>query len=354
MKKKLLPSSLMAIIVTLVSIASNSNAQLVTITETHQLPAIGDSIHYVDANSFGFDPTGVGPVTAKVWDESALLNAGTTYDFFYVDPATITGYGVDSFPAATIARGESGATGYFYYQNTINNINRIGWFGDTTNYGIYENQTFATEFHFPITAGNTVTSTYHGRYARFNVGEDSVKIETASLIINADMQGILMLPTGTFSDVLRLHVLESFHIVTYLFGFPVQDNLIEDDYVYWFEDTILQPILISGVTSVDGNAQTPVLRYQPIVTPTGIAENNIQNTTISPNPSNGKFTIKNYDALFGNYSLEVYNVLGEKIKFAELKQQSLDEIDISDSPKGIYFIKVYSGQKMQIEKIVIQ
>ncbi|MEP7169033.1 MAG: T9SS type A sorting domain-containing protein [Bacteroidota bacterium] len=353
MKKIFLPLSLISI-VTFVSFASNANAQLVTITETHQLPAFGDTIHYVDANSFGFDATGVGPVTAKIWDESALLNAGTTYDFFYVDPATISGFGVDSFPTATIARGESGAAGYFYYQNTINNINRIGWFGGNSNYGIYENGTFATEFHFPITAGNTVTSTYNGRYAPFNLGEDSVKIEMGSLIVNADMQGIMMLPTGTFSDVLRLHVLESFHIVTYFLGVPALDNLVQDDYIYWFEDSILQPILVSGVTTVDGNPQTPVLRYQPISTPTGIAENNIQLSTISPNPSNGKFIIKNYDVLLGNYNLEIYNLLGEKVRYSESQSQGTVEIDISNSPKGIYFVKIYSEQKMQVEKIVLQ
>ncbi|MBK7653029.1 MAG: hypothetical protein IPJ20_23050 [Flammeovirgaceae bacterium] len=36
---------------------STTSAQLITISETNQLPAIGDTVHYVNANSFGFDPT---------------------------------------------------------------------------------------------------------------------------------------------------------------------------------------------------------------------------------------------------------------------------------------------------------
>ncbi|HKR03347.1 MAG TPA: T9SS type A sorting domain-containing protein [Bacteroidia bacterium] len=355
MKKKLLALTSILFITTTVFNAFNANAQLVTISETHQLPAYGDTIHYVDANSFGFDPTGTGPVTAKIWDNSALLNAGTTYDFFYVDPGSIAGNGIDSFPFANMARGESGATGYFYYQNTINNINRIGWFGSTSNYGIYEDMTVATEFHFPITAGQTVTSAYHGRYAPFNLGEDSVTIESGTVTINADMQGTMILPTGAFTDVLRLHVLENFRIKVYLIGVPLIDYLVSDDYYYWFEDTILQPIIISGVTTVDGTPQTPVLRYQPIPgSTTGIADNNIVTPNISPNPSNGKFTIKNYDAGFANYNLEIYNAVGEKIHFTESKQQTSVEIDITGSPKGIYFLKIYSAQKMRMEKIVIQ
>jgi hypothetical protein len=356
MKKKLLALTSILFITATVFNAFNANAQLVTISETHQLPVFGDTIHYVDANSFGFDPTGVGPVTAKVWDNSALLNAGTTYDFFYVDPATITGNGVDSFPFATIARGESGATGYFYYQNTTNNINRIGWFGSNSNFGIYENQTFATEFHFPITAGNTVTSSYNGRYAPFNLGEDSVKIEMGSLIINADMQGIMMLPTGTFNDVLRLHVLETFHIVTYLFGFPAQDNVITDDYFYWFSDTILQPILVSGVTSVDGNPQTPVLRYQPISTSTGIAENNIEIANLYPNPSSGIFNLTLKNNFAEKAELTVADVTGRivfKETINEKSRKSNFIIDLGKNPDSVYFLRIKSANTNTTKKLLL-
>jgi hypothetical protein len=342
-------------IITAVAFAGfNANAQLVTITETNQIPAFGDTIHYVDANSFGFDATGTGPVTNKLWDNSALLNAGTTYDFFYVDPSTITGMGVDSFPTANIARGESGATGYFYYENTPNDLNRIGLFVSASNYGIYEDMTFATEFHFPITAGNTVNSAYHGRYAPFNLGEDSVTIENGTLSINADMQGTLMLPTGTFTNVLRLHVLENFRIKVYLIGVPLIDYLITDDYYYWFHENTLQPILVSGVTTIDGTTQTPVLRYQPVAGTSGIEAYNTGATDVYPNPSNGKFTFKNDAVPFADYNLEIYNAIGEKIQCAESKLQGSTEIDLSTYPKGIYFLKIYSEQKMRTEKIVIQ
>ncbi len=356
MKKNLLTLTSVLFIIAITFFAPYANAQLVTISETHQLPAIGDTLHYVDANTFGFDATGTGPVTAKVWDESALLYAGTTYDFYYVDPASVpTGFGNDSFPTATIARGESGAAGYFYYQNTINNIDRIGWYLSTSNYGIYESGTVATEFHFPITAGQTVSSSYHGRFAPFNLGEDSVKLEMGSLTINADMQGILMLPTGTFTDVLRIHGVETFHIVTYFLGVPAIDNLIQDDYYYWFVDSILQPILIYGITTVDGTQQTPVLRYQPFPgSTTGIAQNTVEASGISPNPSNGKFILKNYTSGFENSYLEIYNVVGEKINFSLSKLPASVQIDLSKSPKGIYFVKIFSGEKVRIEKIIIQ
>ncbi|MFH0866449.1 MAG: T9SS type A sorting domain-containing protein [Bacteroidota bacterium] len=349
MKKLFTTSFLTAILF----IAFNANAQLITISETHQLPVIGDSIHYVDANSFGFDAVGVGPVTAKVWDLSALMNAGTTFDFVYVDPTTIpVNLGRDSFPAATIARGQSDAPGYFYYQNTANDINRLGWFSSITNYGVYKNGTIATEFHFPITSGQNFNSTYNGNFAPFNVGEDSVRITDGTLTISADMQGQMILPTGTFNGVLRMHVIESFHIKTYMMGTVVQDNVISDDYYYWFTDTILQPLFIFGITTVDGTAQPTVLRYQPILSSASITSFNIENLNIYPNPaSDAVHVIIPSSHMSVNY--ELYDVLGKMIKTNMLNQYD-NIIDLTSFPKGTYTIKVYSDSGLITRKLLIE
>ncbi|PJC62934.1 MAG: hypothetical protein CO022_01870, partial [Flavobacteriales bacterium CG_4_9_14_0_2_um_filter_32_27] len=51
-------------------------------------------------------------------------------------------------------------------------------------------------------------------------------------------------------------------------------------------------------------------------------------------------------------SLQIYNVLGEKV----IQHKNINEIDIdlSNSPKGIYFVKVYDGTKIYTQKIVVQ
>ncbi len=332
-------------------VAFNANAQLVTINETHQMPTIGDSIHYLDANTFGFDALGVGPVTAKVWDFSALMNTGSSVDFTYVDPSTLTpADGKDSFPTATIARAESAAPGYFYYENTTNNINRIGAYVSVSNHMIYKGGTVATEFHFPITAGGSYNSTYYGRYSTLGAGEDSVTVESGTLSISADMQGQMILPTGTFNQSLRLHVIESFHIKAYIFGMAAVDYLVSDDYYYWFVDTILQPLVIYGITTVDGTAQAPVLRYQPISSPTTITNNNIELINLYPNPTNGIFTVKsganNID------KIEVLNSLGQII-YQNLKPQNNLKIDLSKYSKGEYFVKTYTKDNFYINKIAL-
>jgi hypothetical protein len=334
--------------------AIKTSAQLVTISATHQLPAIGDTIRYVDANTFGFNQNGTGPVTNTLWDNALLMNAGTNYIFFYEDPATITGNGVDSFPGATLARGESGAAGYFYYQNTANDINRIGWYSSASNYGVYNAGTYATEFHFPMTAGQTVNSSYSGRYAPFGLGEDSCTLESGSLAINADQQGTLILPTGTFTNVLRIHAIETFHIKIYMMGVPVIDYLVSDDYYYWFHDTIKQPLLTYGITTIDGTAQTPVLRYQPISGTTGLSQLAQQNEiNISPNPSSGQFLISDF-SLTQAGNIEIYNAVGQKVNFNITSVGNNTLVKLLNNTKGVYLIKLMNQQSVLTRKVVVE
>jgi Secretion system C-terminal sorting domain len=75
--------------------------------------------------------------------------------------------------------------------------------------------------------------------------------------------------------------------------------------------------------------------------------------TIFPNPSNGKIQIKGLAA--DVQSLEIYNLVGEKIAaFTNIKQQIANEIDLTGSAPGIYFVKIYNGEKIYSKKFVIQ
>jgi len=78
---------------------------------------------------------------------------------------------------------------------------------------------------------------------------------------------------------------------------------------------------------------------------------------IIPNPSNdGLFycMIKNNVSAKGNVAINISSVLGEIIYTSNNVHSLSSVIDISSHPKGIYFVKVQSGDNVYTEKVVVQ
>src|SRR6185312_361616 len=68
--------------------------------------------------------------------------------------------------------------------------------------------------------------------------------------------------------------------------------------------------------------------------------------TVYPNPSNGIFTLSlsHPELVSGTQTIEIYNVLGERVYNAMLKQVQHDfEIDLSSQPNGVYFYRVIAN-----------
>lgn len=117
--------------------------------------------------------------------------------------------------------------------------------------------------------------------------------------------------------------------------------------------------VLYSAASLDMNPKAHSILWVDDVTvtlPTGIeeglgAENNIE---IFPNPSNGNFSVAHQTNNNKLQTVEVYNVIGELIWSETNKNRSTFNINISQSPKGIYFVKFNDGEKTTTEKIVVQ
>lgn len=117
-------------------------------------------------------------------------------------------------------------------------------------------------------------------------------------------------------------------------------------------------VLISS-SSLDKNPKAGSILWlddASVTLPTGVnelmgTENNIE---IFPNPSNGVFTIRSQTVNNEEQYLEVYNILGKKIHTSEKSKLSAYTVDLSQQPKGVYFVKVYRGEMCTTRKIVMQ
>ncbi len=89
---------------------------------------------------------------------------------------------------------------------------------------------------------------------------------------------------------------------------------------------------------------------------TGINEVQEKSTfSVSPNPSNGIFSIQNLGEGISN--IAVFNLLGERVyQFSNnsIANGAQTEIDLSTKPKGIYFIQVTSGKSVTNKKIILE
>ncbi len=87
--------------------------------------------------------------------------------------------------------------------------------------------------------------------------------------------------------------------------------------------------------------------------------NNLDNQTINilvyPNPAKGEFEFLTENGLFAGKSIEVYNVIGEKIFSQTLMNKNKFLINLTSQPNGVYFYKLVSenGSIMQNGRLLI-
>ena len=75
--------------------------------------------------------------------------------------------------------------------------------------------------------------------------------------------------------------------------------------------------------------------------------------SISPNPSPGKFTIR-FAQYLSKVSIEIYNSIGEKVWNENICNESKKEIKLNNISNGIYFVKVFDGERSYCKKLIIE
>lgn len=101
------------------------------------------------------------------------------------------------------------------------------------------------------------------------------------------------------------------------------------------------------------DSHIPVQVMSLCTTPSAIRTLSEPIISISPNPSDGIFLLTLDDMQLSKGSLEVYNVLGEKV-YATNQLQAQMRLDLSGFAKGLYVLKVNNGIKSSTKRIVLQ
>lgn len=324
MKKQLL--NLMTGSLILASFASIAQPSL---TGTAVNPTIGESFTYTTCTTyFNQGPAGAN----QTWNFST--STGTTSGVSSCVSVSSTPSG-SSFPSANIAFNNAAGSNYSYQKTSATAYQN---YGNVTSSGIVMSYSNPEDFlRFPFTYNNT----YNDPWSCTFVNSGYTFYRTGATSITADGYGTLTTPAGTFTNVLRVHMVQTYQDSAYV-GMPYVILYTNDEYMWYVNGT---HAALAATFSFTANGSTSQSSFY-LGAPSGI--DNISNILTSlevfPNPASDLIKI-NYN-LTENKKVELclFNTLGEKIHNSQTEEgiqgTNTSELNIAELPEGIYFAQI--------------
>jgi hypothetical protein len=315
------------LLITLFAFGINANAQPV-LTAGNANPVIGDAFHWVLANNQA-SPGATG--ANQTWNFSSLVTSNVWRDTVVYPASAIHG---SDFPTSDVSIFIQNAY-YTFFQTEIDSFvfkgaGSYSWEKINSNPEIY--------LTYPFTYNSTFTDSYA---ASENNGGTIISI-TGTVTVTGDGYGTLQLPYETFTDVLRIKMIEN--EVQTISGNPT--NVTRTKYL-WYMSGMHQPILAMTYLSAYGTYSTQYLSGITV----GINEyENLNDIAIFPNPANDNITIEN-NSQINNGSISIYNIQGQMLIQQPL-QLNKTEINISNFAKGIYILKFECNDGFAVKKFV--
>ena len=215
------------------------------------------------------------------------------------------------------------------------------------------------ELIYPATYGDS----YSDSYAReTNSSFFGFINQENTFVTEIDGHGTLILPIGTFENVLRVKITEE-----------QQSNLSDDLYIStykWYKAGYNLPIMeVSLYETLDGNAvqrfyyaETPSHVSTPItfVKPTSHLNYTdlLSDFIVQLNPLGGFDKLEYYLEQTSMVKLTVYDLMGKKIFIVDLGAQSEGEhthtLELGNIPKGVYLIEINADGIRQTQKVMIR
>ena len=349
MKKKIFYTFFITVILNFFAIV-NLHSQI-TIGNNH-IPIFGDQFIIHDVDTTGVNPGGSG--ANQTWNFSSINVLTDSVVFNWVDPAT-TPYAA-SFPNADIA--ECNQIGCYYYTFAGGDLSNIGsGVGDTI-----QLITILTDpeivFKVPFTYTNTYTDNFSG-----TVNAAVTIIRNGTITKTADAYGTIILPTGTYNNVLRINFLED--VTDSIAGIPVVTRTVTDNYS-WYSAQYKFPIFSISISTFHSDADQTVTKSAVLTTlNTSVGVTPIGNQVVNeyklhqnyPNPFN-PFTSITFDIVrTSDVKLVVYDALGREV--SELVNESLSngsykvDFNASELTSGVYFYKLSAGDFSETKMMML-
>ena len=206
---------------------------------------------------------------------------------------------------------------------------------------------------FPMSFGTNYTDTFSAHELNTVTG-DTVGTRTGTLSVDANTYGTLILPYGTFNDVLRVSYEEDF---TDLDSSGITTTLNSEFYFYYVEG-YHQPIMMRYEFFFLGvlvqysrmlSAQT-VAAHEPLLDQTSFF--------MYPNPTSEQVNLRYVMENAGEVSLRVVDLQGKVVHAENHGKQTTGphelSVDLNAVPAGLYMLQLQAGESKAIRRLQVQ
>ncbi|MFM1932018.1 MAG: hypothetical protein RL226_1321 [Bacteroidota bacterium] len=305
------------------------------------ISVVADSLNWMDMSNMG------GP--NQTWDFSDLTTLNINYTYNWVTPASVPGGNL--FPSANVATSVEGVQ--FFNNITSTEYLEAGYYLETEGSTLMETYSNpSTRFALPLTYMNSGTDNFSS-----TITFDGDILFTSSGTTTWDVigYGTLILPEGSFTDVLLLHAFESSTDVQDFEGLQFVTNVSSTTYAFmkannpfplmvfdqtttandFFSETSQGGLLFGGNQSGGGGG-------------TSVVESSLIGINAYPNPTSEQLHFQ-----FGNMQpteMTLRSLDGKEVmRFNENVPSS---INVANLASGIYFVDLKDNQSTTSLKFV--
>ena len=290
----------------------------------------------------------------QTWDHSSL--DGTTELIWFllqVEDPNVKQY----FPETNQIRGTE-IPGAFFEQRTYIYVD-----GDeVTIHGDFNNAQGIDQFHeytdrkllyaLPASFGDSWTDKYLyepvGPLKGFQGSEDGTREA------EVDGEGTLIIPSGTYQNVLRIRIVESGTSQSFLNGSPIGPKSTFERVIYEFwRSDIGEPLARLIENTIDG--QTFYENFYLGVNPLGIDQPQDEDLTVFPNPMNSFFYLDLGSQNLEEIEISIFDIAGKEFPISTDLANSVGSnlrVETSHLAPGHYTITVRFKDKVKTKRLV--
>jgi hypothetical protein len=295
-------------------------------------PVVGESYSHT-VGSYA-SPGSAG--ASQSWDISSITGSSSGLVSVVAPASTINGA---SFPGSNVAYSYSSGS-VIYLKTSASALQ---------NYGAYSNSVVMPYsnpedlLRFPVHYNDTYVDPFSTQFV--NSGYTYYRSGTAT--VTADAWGTLTTPAGTYTNVMRVHLVEAYQDSAD-FGGPFIITYNNDEYLWYKEGTHIQLAWVYTITnSISGS--TSVGAYMEAGSGVEALEV-LTGANISPNPARNMINIDFSLSQEQDAIIRVYNAVGQEVKASQTIDGQAGEnsvqLDVGDLPQGCYYAQLMLNGKL--------